>query len=52
MEATAKPVRFEVRIPKSFDEKLQRRADEGDRSKNAQIIRALRYYLDHAKEDE
>lgn len=42
------PVRFEVRIPPDLNEQLERLADEGYRSKNAQIIKLLREALKEA----
>lgn len=44
--------RFELRIPVELNNALQKLAHKGDRSRNAQIIRALRYYIENAKGEE
>lgn len=54
MEAATNPtgeiVRFEVRLPVELDEQIKALAAEGDRTKNAQIVRALRYYVANGQE--
>lgn len=49
--STTDLVRFELRLPAWIDARLKLEASNGDRSKNAQIVRILRAHYQEAPDE-